>query len=112
MFNGSGASGKSHLVPDGHSLTAVAKGTRSSPGAPKPCRRITTGPGPPPFPSVPPTILVFRPPMEVSRIGHSMSDVQILKQGHQAVERRFDDRLLIQRHECALLMGFDFIDDE
>lgn len=42
---------------------------------------------------------------------HSLLQVQILKQGHQAIQRGFDDRLLIERYERALFVGFHFVDD-
>src|SRR5215210_2655347 len=111
MLRDSGASGKHQRVRAGISMTP-ASGTRSSPGAPKPCKRMTRGPRPAPFPSTPPASLVFKPPSIISCMSDSVPDVQILKQGHEAVKRGLDHRLLIERHECAFFVGFYFIDDE
>src|SRR6266850_914394 len=54
-------SGNTNLVPGGTVKTS-ASDTRSSPGAPKPCNKMTTGPLPPPCPSVPPLIRTSNPP--------------------------------------------------
>src|SRR6267143_4820174 len=54
-------SGNTNLVPGGTVKTS-ASDTRSSPGAPKPCNKMTTGPLPPPCPSVPPVIRTSNPP--------------------------------------------------
>ncbi len=41
-----------------------------------------------------------------------LPDVQVLEQRHEAVEGGLDHRLLVERHERALLVGFHFIDNE
>ena len=41
-----------------------------------------------------------------------LSHIQILQQCDDAVERGLDHRLLVERDERALLVGFDFVDDE
>src|SRR5215475_2344894 len=111
MLSEMGPSGKRNRVPFGTASTSPS-GTRSAPGAPNPCRRMTTGPFPPPFPSVPPVSRVFKPPSMTSRMGRLLMGVEILKQCHDAVEGRLDHRLLVERHEGALFIGFHLVDDE
>ena len=55
-----GAAGNAHRVPTGASITRH-RGTRSSPGAPKPCKRTTRGPSPLPSRSAPPARRTSRP---------------------------------------------------
>src|SRR5688572_1289499 len=57
----SGAAGKTKRVPCGTESTRQSE-TRSSPGAPNPCRSTTSGPSPPPSRSVPPTTRHVSPP--------------------------------------------------
>src|SRR5262245_57459852 len=38
----------------------------------------------------------------------ALLEIQILQQCHDAVERGFNDRLLVEGNECALLVGLDF----
>src|SRR4029077_4055457 len=109
-LNESGPSGKTNLVPVGTFKTS-ASDTRSSPGAPKPCRSMTRGPRPPPFPSVPPVTRVRRPPNCSSRMSGPLSHIQILQQRDHAVERGFDDGLLVEGDERALPVGLDLVDD-
>src|SRR5580765_5298000 len=109
-LNESGPSGNTNLVPVGTFKTSASE-TRSSPRAPKPWSKITTGPLPPPFPSVPPVILVHRPLNCSSRMSRPLSHVQILQQCHDAVEGGFDDRLLVEGNERALLVGLYLVDD-
>src|SRR6185295_3676765 len=109
-LNESGPSGKKNLVPVG-TFTTSASDTRSSPGAPKPCRSRTRGPWPPPFPSVPPVTRVRSPPMYSSRMSSPLFHIQILQQRDDAVEEGFDDGLLVERHERTLLVSLDFADD-
>src|SRR5688572_32805103 len=109
-LNESGPSGNTNLVPAG-TVTSAASDTRSFPGAPKPCRSKTRGPRPPPFPSMPPRILVRNPPICSSRMSNPSSHIQILQQGHEAIEGGFDDRLFVERNERAFLIGFDLVND-
>src|SRR5690242_674347 len=111
MLIDSGPSGNIQRVPAGTFITS-ARTRRSSPGAPYPCRRMTVGPLPPPFPSVPPVSLAFKPPSMISRMGGLLMGVQILQQRHEAVDGGLNHGLLIERDERTLFVGFHFVDDE
>src|SRR4029077_1781910 len=109
-LNESGPSGKTNLVPVGTFKTS-ASDTRSSPGAPNPCRSRTRGPRPPPFPSVPPVTRVRSPPRCSSRMNSPLSHIQILQQRDDTIQRGLNNGLSIERHEGPLLVGIDFVDD-